>query len=65
MIKTDFMMLFQVCGKSTELNRIAGYLNRPDGYFVVECNIIEDLNINNIKYIDILFLAAQKLAESL
>jgi len=53
------------CGKSTELNRIAEKLHRPDGYFVVQCNIVEDLDINNIDYVDILFLAAQKIAEKL
>ena len=53
------------CGKSTELNRIAEKLHRPDGYFVVHCNIVEDLDINNIEYVDILFLAARKIAEKL
>lgn len=53
------------CGKSTELNLIAEKLHRPDGYFVVQCNIVEDLDINNIEYVDILFLVAQKIAEAL
>lgn len=53
------------CGKSTELNIIAEQLHRPDGYFVVQCNIVEDLDINNIEYVDILFLVAQKIAETL
>ena len=53
------------CGKSTELKRIANILKRPDAYFVVECNIVEDLDPNNIEYVDILFLAAQRLADVL
>jgi len=53
------------CGKSTELNGLVKIFHRPDGYFVVYCNIMEDLNANNIDYVDILFLAAQKLAEKL
>ena len=53
------------CGKSTELNIIAAKLHRSDGYFVVKCNIVEDLDINNIEYVDILFLVAQKIWKSL
>ncbi len=53
------------CGKSTELNLISEKLHRPDGYFVVQCNIVEDLDINNIEYVDILFLVARKIAEGL
>jgi energy-coupling factor transporter ATP-binding protein EcfA2 len=53
------------CGKSTELNRIAQKLHRPDGYFVVQCNIVDDLDINDIEYVDILFLVAQKIGERL
>ncbi|MCP4156415.1 MAG: AAA family ATPase [bacterium] len=53
------------CGKSTELNRVAKKLHCPDGYFVIQCNILEDLDINNIEYVDILFLVARKLAEQL
>jgi energy-coupling factor transporter ATP-binding protein EcfA2 len=53
------------CGKSTELNLIAQKLHRPDGYFVVQCDIMEDLDPNNIEYVDILFLVAQKIAEAL
>ncbi|MCU0288065.1 MAG: hypothetical protein MUF15_16930, partial [Acidobacteria bacterium] len=53
------------CGKSTEIKRIAQKLHRPDGYFVVYCDIELDLDPNNIEYIDILFLVAQKIAETL
>lgn len=53
------------CGKSTELNIISEKLHRSDGYFVVQCNIVEDLDINNIEYVDILFLVARKIAEAL
>ena len=53
------------CGKSTELNRIAQKLHRPDGYYVVTCNIIDDLDTNNTQYVDILFLVAQKIVQQL
>jgi len=53
------------CGKSTELNIISRKLHRADGYFVVQCNIVEDLDTNNIDYIDILFLVAQKISQQL
>ncbi len=53
------------CGKSTELNRIAQKLHRPDGYYVITCNIVEDLDVNNIEYVDILFLVAQNIVEQL
>lgn len=53
------------CGKSTEIKRIAQKLHRPDGYFVVYCDILIDLDPNNIEYVDILFLVAQKIAEAL
>ncbi|MGE5342792.1 MAG: hypothetical protein ACM3SY_15060 [Candidatus Omnitrophota bacterium] len=53
------------CGKSTEIKRIAQKLHRPDGYFVVYCDIEVDLDPNNIEYVDVLFLVAQKIAEKL
>ena len=53
------------CGKSTELSGLSQKLHRPDGYFVVDCNIMEELDPNNIEYVDILFLAAKKLADRL
>ena len=53
------------CGKSTELNLIAEKLHRPDGYFVVQCDVVEDLDLNNIEYVDLIFLVTQKIAEKL
>jgi len=53
------------CGKSTELNLIAEKLHRPDGYFVVQCDVVGYLDPNNIEYVDILFLVAQRIAEKL
>jgi len=67
-VETSQYILFcghRGCGKSTELKRIAHILKKPDAYFVVECNIVEDLDPNNIEYVDILFLAAQRLADVL
>lgn len=66
--KENYYILFcghRGCGKSTELNCISEKLHRSDGYFVVRCNIVEDLDINNIEYVDILFLVAQKIVENL
>ncbi len=53
------------CGKSTELNIISEKLHRKDGYFVVQCNIVDDLDINNIEYVEILFLVAQKIVQKI
>ncbi len=53
------------CGKSTELRVLAEKLHKPDGYYIILCDIAKELDINNADYIDILFLAAQKISESL
>ena len=52
-------------GKSTELRHIGNQLNRPDIYHVVLADAALELDVHNLRYQDILFHLAGKLAESL
>ncbi|MCI5132360.1 MAG: hypothetical protein D3904_12785, partial [Candidatus Electrothrix sp. EH2] len=49
------------CGKSTELLRIADYLHHPDRYYVIHLDCLEKLDINNLKYSDVLLALAAAL----
>uniref|UniRef100_UPI004056A71D ATP-binding protein n=1 Tax=Candidatus Electrothrix sp. TaxID=2170559 RepID=UPI004056A71D len=51
------------CGKSTELLRIADYLHSPDRYYVIHLDCLEKLDINNLKYSDVLLALAAALLE--
>jgi len=53
------------CGKSTELLRVADYLDDPDRYYVVQLDCLEQLDINNLKYSDVLLALAGALLEKL
>ncbi len=53
------------CGKSTELLRVARYLDDPDRYYVVQLDCLEQLDINNLKYSDVLLALAGALLEKL
>lgn len=53
------------CGKSTELLRIADYLHHPDRYYVIHLDCLERLDINNLKYSDVLLALAAALLEHL
>lgn len=53
------------CGKSTELRHLADKLGRPDGYFVVFVDVLAVLDINNLRYSDVLLALATALAERL
>ncbi|MCW5211418.1 hypothetical protein VU04_00725 [Desulfobulbus sp. TB] len=53
------------CGKSTELLRIADYLHHPDRYYVIHLDCLEKLDINNLKYSDVLLALAAALLERL
>ncbi|WP_446009269.1 ATP-binding protein [Candidatus Electrothrix sp.] len=53
------------CGKSTELLRIADYLHSPDRYYVIHLDCLEKLDINNLKYSDVLLALAAALLEQL
>ncbi len=49
------------CGKSTELRRIRNELDHPDLYYVVFADAAQELDVNNLRYQDILFHVAGKL----
>jgi hypothetical protein len=53
------------CGKSTELLRVAKYLDDPDRYYVVRLDCLEKLDTNNLKYSDVLLALAAALLEKL
>jgi len=53
------------CGKSTELLRVADYLHDPERYYVVHLDCLEKLDINNLKYSDVLLALASALLEQL
>lgn len=53
------------CGKSTELLRVAQYLHNPERYYVVRLDCLETLDINNLKYSDVLLALAAALLKQL
>lgn len=53
------------CGKSTELRRIRNDLHAPDVYYVVFADAAQELDINNLRYQDILLHLAGKLVKQL
>ncbi|CAK8721334.1 Orc1-like AAA ATPase domain-containing protein [Candidatus Electrothrix laxa] len=53
------------CGKSTELLRTATYLHHPDRYYVIHLDCLEKLDINNLKYSDVLLALAAALLKKL
>ena len=52
-------------GKSTELRRIRNDLDAPDIYYVVFADAAQELDVNNLRYPDILLHLAGKLVERL
>ena len=52
-------------GKSTELRRIAHELHRDDRYYVVFADAAQELDVNNLRYQDVLLHLAGKLMERL
>jgi energy-coupling factor transporter ATP-binding protein EcfA2 len=67
-IKDDKYLLFgghRGCGKSTELRRLAKKLHRPELYYVVFVDALTELDINNLRYCDILLAQAKVLMEQL
>ena len=53
------------CGKSTELRRIRNELHAPDAYHVVFADAAQELDVNNLRYPDILLHLAGKLVKQL
>ena len=53
------------CGKSTELRRVRNDLHSPALYYVVFADAAQELDVNNLRYQDILLHLASKLVEQL
>ncbi|HLP44429.1 MAG TPA: hypothetical protein VK186_28265 [Candidatus Deferrimicrobium sp.] len=53
------------CGKTTELRRLAKELNKDNLFFVVFLDSMEELNLKNLFYPDLLLALAKKLLEKL
>ncbi|MCY7350305.1 MAG: hypothetical protein LH606_06525 [Cytophagaceae bacterium] len=52
-------------GKTSELQKYAKKLHHPDCFFCVTCNIDDELDLNNLEYMDVLVFQLEKLTESL
>lgn len=53
------------CGKSTELRRLSHKLHHPNRFFVVFLDALSKLDMNNLRYADILLALAASLSEAL
>ena len=53
------------CGKSTELRRIAHELHHRDFYYVVLADAAQELDVNNLRYQDVLLHLASQLMKQL
>lgn len=52
-------------GKTSELAKYAQELHKPDCFFVVTCNIDNELDMNDIEYMDILIFQIEKLLKAI
>lgn len=52
-------------GKTTELAKLSKILSIPSCFFCVTCNTDQELDMNDVDYVDILILQMQKLSTSL
>lgn len=50
-------------GKTSELAKYAQLLHSPDCFFVVTCNVDEELDMDNVQYMDILVFQLEKLLQ--
>ncbi len=50
-------------GKTSELAKYAQILHAPDCFFVVTCNIDDELDMDNVQYMDILIFQLEKLLD--
>jgi len=48
-------------GKTSELAKYAKLLNSPGCFFVVTCNVDEELDMDNVQYMDVLIFQLEKL----
>jgi len=53
------------CGKSTELRLMADQLHHPDRFLVVFIDALQHLDVNNLKYSDLLLAQGEALAAAL
>ncbi|MDD5271221.1 MAG: AAA family ATPase [Methylovulum sp.] len=56
---------YRGCGKSTELRLLAKRLHQPHFYYVVLVDALQELDINNLNYSDILLAQAKVLMQQL
>lgn len=62
---TFFLGGMRGSGKTSELQKYAQKLHHPDCFFCVTCNIDDELDLNNLEYMDILVFQLEKLTEAL
>ncbi|MDX8399950.1 MAG: hypothetical protein R8K20_06850, partial [Gallionellaceae bacterium] len=53
------------CGKSTELRRLGRNLHRPDLFFVVQLDVVKQLDPHDLQYPELLLALAQALCNAL
>jgi hypothetical protein len=52
-------------GKTSELRKYAQKLHRPECFFCVTCNMDDELDLNNLEYMDIVVFQLEKLTAAL
>ncbi len=62
---TFFLGGMRGSGKTSELRKYAKKLHHSKCFFCVTCNIDNDLDLNNLEYMDILIFQLEKLSEAL
>ncbi len=62
---TFFLGGMRGSGKTSELQKYAKKLHHPGCFFCVTCNIDDELDLNNLEYMDILVFQMEKLTEAL
>ncbi len=62
---TFFLGGMRGSGKTSELQKYAKKLAHPDCFFCVVCNIDEELDLNNLEYMDILVFQLEKLTDAM
>lgn len=62
---TFFLGGMRGSGKTSELQKYAKKLHHPGCFFCVTCNIDDELDLNNLEYMDILVFQLEKLTERL
>jgi len=62
---TFFLGGMRGSGKTSELQKYAKKLHHPGCFFCVTCNIDDELDLNNLEYMDILVFQLEKLTEAL